>query len=151
MDCLYGNPVDNESPEDYHPRARELLDDPFYWDCVNDFSPHGNDAGADLLEEYRDWLKVHREGQPLAFLKNLARAWGYSGIAGMDKEDRNESGVALAFAEIKLRGVCGTAVRDLALQSVERQRAEALMDEDWPHRAECLQALDQIEAKLRQF
>jgi hypothetical protein len=28
---------------EYHPQARETLDDLFYWDCVNEYAPHGND------------------------------------------------------------------------------------------------------------
>ena len=31
---------------DLQPDARKILDDPFFWECTNDFAPHGNDTGA---------------------------------------------------------------------------------------------------------
>jgi hypothetical protein len=46
----------------YHASARELLDDPFYWDSADEYAPHGNDTGADLLEAFREWRRRHRGG-----------------------------------------------------------------------------------------
>lgn len=136
--------------EDFHPQARDVLDDPFFWECTNDFSPNGNDTGADLLEAYRDWLKKHRDGQPIRFLERLAKQWGYAGIAGMDEYVRNEAAIALAFADIKLRGLCDEEAQRLALKSIERQRTEAVTSSSWPHREKRLRALEKIENKLRQ-
>lgn len=111
--------------DDYHPCAREILDDPFYWDCTDDFSPNGNDTGADLLEAYRDWLETHKNGQPLRFLEDLAKRWGYSGVDGMDENLLDEASIALAFADIKLRGECDGDARRIAMISVVRQRTLA--------------------------
>ena len=30
----------------YHPRARQVLDDPFFWECASDLAPNGNDTGG---------------------------------------------------------------------------------------------------------
>lgn len=136
--------------EDFHPRAREILDDPFFWDCTDDFSPNGNDTGADLLEAYRDWLKGHKDGQPVRFLERLAKQWGYSSIESMDDEVRAEAAVGLAFADLKLRATCDEQVRELAVESLERQRKQAKASTGWPHRQERLKALAKIEHKLQQ-
>lgn len=136
--------------EDFHPRASEILDDPFFWDCANDFSPNGNDTGADLLADYRDWVKGCKSGQPLAFLEILAKRWGYPNIEGMDCEVKDEAIIGLALAEIKLRAICDQQVCQLALKAIERQRTQAQGAIAWPHRDERLKALDQIETKLQQ-
>jgi uncharacterized protein YfeS len=136
--------------EDFHPQAREVLDDPFFWECADDFSPNGNDTGADLLEAYRDWLKRHRDGEPIKFLERLAKQWGYSEIEGMDDDVRDEAAIALAFADLKLRGECDAEARNLALRSVERLRAHAQESTGWSHREERLKTLTMIEHKLKQ-
>jgi len=136
--------------EDFHPRAREILDDPFFWDRVDDFSPNGNDTGADLLTSYRDWLKTHAEGQPIRFLGYLAKEWGYTEIEAMDDEVRDEAAIGLAFADIKLRATCDPQVRRLAVEAIERQRNQAEAATEWSHRNERLKTLEKIKAKLQQ-
>jgi uncharacterized protein YfeS len=136
--------------EDFHPRAREILDDPFFWECADAFSPNGNDTGADLLEAYRDWLKRHKNGESIDFLDRLAKQWGYSDIDGMDEDVRDEAAIALAFADLKLRSICDQEARELALKSINRQRAEAEAATDWSHRSERLMSLDKIESKLKE-
>jgi len=136
--------------EDFHPQARAILDDPFYWDCVNDFAPHGNDMGADLLEDYRAWLKKNGHGQILRFIAVLAKRWGYQNWASVDDEVRDEASVALAFADLKLRSTCAPEARQLALEAIGRQRKQSEESEGWSHRDERLQTLGILEAKLRQ-
>jgi uncharacterized protein YfeS len=136
---------------DYHPNARQILGDPFFWEGANDFSPHGNDTGADLLSDYRDWLRRNPTGKPLDFYKNLITRWGFA-LNSSDSTARSvmdEAAVALAFAELKLRGECRPDVSDLARQATDRQRQEALEAVDWPHREDRLKSLDLIQSKLR--
>jgi uncharacterized protein YfeS len=136
--------------EDFHPRAREILDDPFFWNRTDDFSPNGNDTGADLLESYRDWLKRHTDGQPIRFLESLAKQWGYTHINAMDADVSDEAAIGLAFADIKLRATCDQEARQRALGAIERQRNQAEAATKWPHRNERLKTLEKLEAKLRQ-
>lgn len=136
---------------DYHPNARQILDHPFFWEGANDFSPHGNDTGADLLSDYRSWLKRNPTGEPLDFYRNLITQWGFS-LDSADSTARaviDEAAVALAFAEFKLRGECRPTVSELARQATGRQRQEALQAVDWPHREDRLKSLDLIQVKLR--
>lgn len=136
--------------EEFHPSSREILDDPFFWNCTNDFSPNGNDTGADLLEAYRDWLTSHNDGQPVRFLEWLTKRWGYSDLDTMDDDVRDEAAIALAFADIKLRGLCDDRARQLAMKSIKRQRIHAEGATAWSHREERLKTLETIERKLQQ-
>ncbi len=136
--------------EDFHPRAREILDDPFFWECADDFSPNGNDTGADLLEAYRDWLKRHRNKQPMEFLEQLAKQWGYPDIGSMDDDVKDEAAIALAFADIKLRFTCDPQAQELALKSIGRLRDQAEAATAWSHGSERLKTLDKIESKLKE-
>ena len=135
---------------DYHPDARRLLDDPFFWEQANDFAPHGNDTGADLLSDYREWFKRQPSGNPMEFYKSLMSGWGFSRETSdpMIRGALDEAAVALAFAELKLRAKCDPAVLDLAKQAVGRQRQEALSATDWPSREDRLKSLERIETKL---
>jgi uncharacterized protein YfeS len=135
---------------DYHPNARQILDDPFYWGQANEFSPHGNDTGADLLSDYRVWLKRNPSGEPLDFYQSLITRWGFPSDTSdaTARSVADEAAVALAFAELKLRGECRSEVADLARQAVERQRQEALQAVDWPHCEDRLKSLDLIQSKL---
>lgn len=134
--------------DDFHPQARQILDDPFFWESTDDFSPNGNDTGADLLDSYRDWLRTH-DGQPIRFLEHLAQRWGYAGIAAMDGEVRDAAAIGLAFADIKLRGECDDHARELALNSISRQRIQAEASVGWSHREARLNTLEKIERKLQ--
>ncbi|MEO7325319.1 MAG: hypothetical protein ABIW82_10875 [Dokdonella sp.] len=135
---------------DFHPDARTILDDPFYWDCANDFAPHGNDTGADLLEDYRKWLRRDPSGDPVGFHARLVRRWGFSEGPSMESERAlvDEAAVALAFAELKIRAACRPAAAVLAKTAIQRQRRQANEAADWPHRDERLRSLDLLEAKL---
>lgn len=136
---------------DFHPEARNILDDPFFWKGSDDFSPHGNDTGADLLAAYRSWLKQHKNDDPLDFYHRLTSRWGFD----LDTTDPifrsalDEAAVAIAFAELKLRGACRPSAAKLAVQALEHQRQDALAATDWPHREDRLRRLNQLEAKIK--
>jgi uncharacterized protein YfeS len=136
---------------DFHQGAREILDEPFYWESDNGFSPHGNDTGADLLFSYRGWLRRDPAGDPIGFYQRLLRRWGYRADPAREQGQWviDEAAVALAFAELKLRGDCRPAVASLARAAIQRQRQQALAAVDWPHRDDRLRSLELIEAKLR--
>ena len=113
---------------DFHPDARRILDDPFYWECSNDFAPNGNDTGADLLADYRKWLRRNPSGDPTMFYQQLIRRWGFPTESSSDLERTvtDEAAVALAFAEFKLRADCRPAVAALARAAIHRQRQQAI-------------------------
>lgn len=46
-------------PELAHPRARELMREELFWDCVDEGDPFGSDEGADAYYEWRRWRKAN--------------------------------------------------------------------------------------------
>ena len=42
-------------PETAHPRARELMREPLFWDCVDEAAPFGSDEGSEAYYEWRAW------------------------------------------------------------------------------------------------
>ena len=121
---------------DYHPNSRRLLDDPFFWSNTHDFSPHGNDTGADLLPDYRRWNTRNPGVDSWKFLMQLFGSWGmdavirdfrakdpsqYSGKDSIAMTVHDDAVVALAFAEIKLRGRCSSRIAVEAINSARRQ------------------------------
>ncbi|MCA9241070.1 MAG: hypothetical protein KDA37_12760 [Planctomycetales bacterium] len=42
-------------PETAHARARELMKEEFFWDCVDEWAPFGSDEGNDAYHEWRSW------------------------------------------------------------------------------------------------
>jgi len=142
--------------EDYHPDSRKLLDSPFFWSCIDDFSPNGNDTGADVLELYRDWKHQNPKGNGANFLGNLLDDWGVEWPSNKDDEysrtTYEEMILGLSFAQIKLEGECETAITKESLKVV-RQVRQRITDKhrDWEHFEERLRTLDELEGKLTMF
>ncbi len=128
----------------FHPTARIILDDPFFWDCADDFAPHGNDTGADLLADYQEWAKRNAHAPPMTFLDRLFASWGIVPIdwnltdeneimksaemQQMELSVSNEAIIALAFAILKVKGECPGDVSDLALKALERDSYDFIED-----------------------
>jgi len=122
----------------FHPRARELLNDPFFWEGANDFAPHGNDTGFDVLADYRKWTRRH-PGRPAHELAEaVVHAWEIRAIDWNETAEEKVKAVidsaqfrldicddvmlAAAFGMIKLQGYCDPTTRDHALKAIERER-----------------------------
>lgn len=148
----------------YHPAARKLLDDPFFWDSVDEYAPHGSDTGADLLDAFREWRGRHRGVPAARFLPLMLKRWNYSsGVALLhgkpmsqwDDDDElmveviDEANIAIAFAQMKLEGTCDEDLREAALLSIERQLDPAVHAHfDWSLPIEHRDRLEQLRAKL---
>lgn len=152
--------------DEYHPSARRLLGDPFFWDEADDYAPHGNDTGADVLADFILWNRRHPSVPAWRMAQELLRAWGISAfdhatvdraaVAALLQRDpsalsvTDEAMIAAAFAAMKLRGSCDAETRALALSAIERQRiAEAIADGGPHDAAEHLRRLDLLAATLR--
>jgi len=148
----------------YHPSARELLDDPFYWDSVDEYAPHGNDTGADLLETFRDWRSRHAGVPASRFLPLMFKRWNYTTsvaelhgkpLSQWDDGDElmleviDEANIAIAFAQMKLEGRCDDDLREAALLSIERQLDPAVHAHfSWNLPLEHRDRLEQLREKL---
>ncbi|XZE52537.1 molybdate metabolism regulator [Planctomycetaceae bacterium SH139] len=51
-------------PETAHARARELMVEPLFWDCVDEAAPFGSDEGSEAYYEWRNW-RAENPGAPL--------------------------------------------------------------------------------------
>ncbi|MFN0058446.1 MAG: molybdate metabolism regulator [Planctomycetota bacterium] len=78
------------NPEAAHPRARELMTEDFFWDCMDEDAPFGSDEGYEALHEFRDWRASHTSASLVDCL-----SWIMSGrLAEYNQELLDESRVA---------------------------------------------------------
>lgn len=120
----------------FHPDARSLLDDPFFWDEGDEYSPHGNDTGADVLSELRE--PGARRHSPEKFLERLFKRWDMHNdieralqmpVDALDDEAllalkvHDQAVVGVAFGYLKLRGAMPAGIAEQALQTFQRRRA----------------------------
>jgi uncharacterized protein YfeS len=111
----------------FHPNARALLNDPFFWNPVDDDAPHGNDTGADLLAAFRRWRTRNRATNPLNFLDSLLKRWEPSSLTA-DNPTILEAKIGLAFAQIKLEGTCHPAVAARAIAAIDQRLSDVAND-----------------------
>lgn len=155
-----------EDWDQFHPAARSLLNDPFFWDCVNDYAPHGNDTGADLLADFKKWNKRHSSDFAFNMATSLLKRWGIppidycvtseAGVVRLMENDgitlhvTDEAMIAVAFASVKYRGWCDEPTVEYALDAIERQRiAAGVAKQQSKDVTEWLGALDTMSAVLR--
>ena len=151
--------------DEYHKDARELLDDPFFWCISDDYSPHGSDTGADVLDMYQEWRREHRRGNPLQFLEELLVGWGVSQIdwsAAGEADVReitnrdeyalalcDDAVIALAFAQIKITGACSDELIRMALAAIARERMAFVVEHNkWPSLEDRRSMLERMKNKL---
>jgi uncharacterized protein YfeS len=131
--------------EEYHPSARSLLNDPFFWSEADSNSPHANDSGADLLNAFKEWNKKHPNRPAHQMARRLLKDWEAGGmdlrlvkaaaVASIFEEDSfvlqtaDEVMIAIAFAAVKLRGCCDRETRELALLAIARERIPEIVGE----------------------
>jgi uncharacterized protein YfeS len=141
--------------DDFHPQSRVLLDAPFLWSCTDDFSPNGNDTGADVLGLFSDWRKSARRSPVAPFLDQLMRDWGIVVPPQADDESMRtvweEARIGLAFAQLKIDGFCDEGVRAHALEGIAECRGRVVEKlRNWALYDERLRTLEVMEAKLKE-
>ena len=152
--------------DDWHPAARELLNDPFFWYQAEDYSPHGNDTGADLLADFKKWNGRYPQAPAHEMVRTLLRRWDIAPIdVGVVDEDAvkallqtdpvalavtDEAMIAVAFAAVKVRGHCDRRTTELALKAIERERSAALVAR-WKGVSDRIAKLDLMADTLRRM
>lgn len=123
-----------------HPLFRKYCSDDFYYDILDDFSPFGNDDGADTLYELEEWLKQYADTLPLRdFLDDLSVKWAFEvDESEWDLLDRerivdilhdapyafdltDRVFIATAFGQVKVSGTLSQDIKDLADCAFARQ------------------------------
>lgn len=159
-------PEDYPHPKDY-PRGAKILSEGFYWDCTDEFSPFGNDDGADTLEAFVEWREEHPRANPLKFLEQFLKEWDVKNdywevvdaskaLALLEQDEfsfttRDNCLIAVAFGQILVDGKVAPELKRRALLAIERrllpQVSEKLFGQG--HRAEATEKLGKMKAVLR--
>jgi len=129
--------------EDYHPDARRVVDDPSLWSMSHDFSPNGNDSGADLLDIFRRQKSRIKKAGGRAFLKTMERDWEFDldqePDDSIEYETKREVVIALAFAYLKFFACCPNWLVEKTVDTIKaHQRYLKSNHLDWPHRDGCI-------------
>jgi uncharacterized protein YfeS len=131
-----------------HPNARGILDDPLDWSCAYEFSPHGNDTGADILAEWVQYrsLSAHQAAFHIG--------WGDNEF-DLENElfwsDWVKIHFALAFGQIKFSGTCSPALARDAKDVLETDIDNRSQLTTWPHRDEYLRKMNRYSGILDRF
>lgn len=128
------------SKETSHPNFVKLLTSEFYYDCTDEFSPFGNDDGADVLINLEDWYRENGPlKKPLKFLKpyvehHLGLKSKYIELTDIKKILKINAGsefifnsidsaiIATGFAQYKIEGQIQPDLKALVLLALERQK-----------------------------
>jgi uncharacterized protein YfeS len=142
--------------DDFHLDARKLLNDPWFWDGVDSWAPHGNDTGADLLVDMTKgpayaWGAIREAVQTLESMGTNWLETDGGVIRNAAERDPQmymiceQTLIAAAFAEIKLNGSVSGHFYSLARNALQRLSHPLMIDfwcghldedkqQEWRHR-----------------
>ncbi len=132
---------DGPSKETSHPNFVKAMESDFYYDCTDEFSPFGNDDGADLLYNLEDWYRVKKLTRNiLKWMFNHIDKMGFeyqskgcseildletlNKIQEVDKyliSSMDNSIIAAGFGQIKITGKIDPELKDLTIKALRRQ------------------------------
>jgi uncharacterized protein YfeS len=124
-----------------HPNFVKLLKASFYYDCLDEFSPFGNDEGADLLYNLEDWYQENNgKGNIVQWLFDTIDGYGFkyksesyskildeSVLKQIETEDphclacMDNTIIAAAFGQYKISGQINKELKEVALIALKRQ------------------------------
>lgn len=136
----YFDTEEGPAKETSHPKFVKSMNSNFYYDCMDEFSPFGNDDGADLLYNLEDW---YREDQQFPNIVNWMfnhidemgfeyQSKGCAEISDIEtlnkiqKEDEflistmDNSIIATGFGQIKITGKIDSHLKDITVKALER-------------------------------
>lgn len=137
----HDNTEDSLMEEMSHPHYNQIIQKAFYRDCTDEFSPFGNDDGAETLWDLEDWYReMQGEEDITQFLFNRIDNYGFTyqseplvdtldleTIQELAEEDpyfidtMDQTIIATAFGQAKITGMICPKLRDLAVIAVNRQ------------------------------
>jgi uncharacterized protein YfeS len=165
------------SPVTSHPRFVAAASEDFWYSCIDDYSPFGNDTGNDTLRSLEEWLTANGPDANTAdFVRNMIyEEWGFDNrtyltliddksLAGLHEDVgqflndvQDKAVIAAALGQLKITGKAGDEIVRLAGYALKRQRAlaeAAYADEDNPFRdnaPEYLERLNKMEGLLKRL
>lgn len=133
--------------DDMHPNARAILDDPQDWSNSHDFSPHGNDTGADI---FADW-SVYTNLTPEQAAQEIGWGSDFDLTNALCWKDWIEINLALAFGHIKKRGTCPQTLANSVLDALRQDLSRAKTLSNWEHQSEYVACLTRYIAILERY
>ncbi|WP_405604229.1 hypothetical protein [Polaribacter sp. Asnod1-A03] len=147
MKYFFDTEDDGLAKETSHPNFVKSMKSQFYYDCTDEFSPFGNDDGADLFYNLEDWYREKKLTRNIVkwMFKQIDemgfeyKSKGCSEILDLEKlnkiqeEDEylissmDNSIIATGFGQIKITGKIDSKLKDLTIKALDRQM---LLDED---------------------
>jgi len=129
------------SPETSHPAFVKLCRSEFYYDCIDDFSPFGNDDGAEILSNLEEWYQEKKgKGDIVKWLFRTIDEYGFKykseGASKMleakELQELEETDphfissmdhaiIAAAFGQMKISGHVDKGLKEIALMALQRQ------------------------------
>ncbi|HEY0098594.1 MAG TPA: hypothetical protein VGB76_06535 [Pyrinomonadaceae bacterium] len=149
-----------------HPRAAQLLTDEFFWDCVDENTPFGNDTGADALAFFREWRRAHPHTNAPEFLAEILgevsevpdahrdavepeRVQELLAESEYDVSVLDDTVIAVAFGQIVLEGRVDAEIKRRALLALQRQASPAVIrHRGWVSSAERIERLERMREVL---
>lgn len=126
--------------EKAHPNAKQLMNDTFFFNVIEETAPFGSDDGADAYAGFKNWRTTHKSESPVQFIHEQIEKWGYPEFdikeTSFEKLEpylkQNDLGirhmtgidaaiVATAFGQLYLEGVIENDTKELAKTSIKRE------------------------------
>jgi len=123
-----------------HPRAKELMNEEFYFSPIDETGPFGSDDGADTYAGFQAWRKVNPGINPRKFLDEQIYRWNYplfdfsetrfevlkpylkqSDLGSRFLTGIDEAIVAVAFGQLYLEGTVEKETNQLAKTALQRE------------------------------
>lgn len=160
------------APQTSHPRFRSVATEDFFYDVCDDFSPFGNDDGADTLAALHEWYRGGKTNMTL-FVAELDAAWNLP--KPVDLEGASETvlaewvvadsmhgrhlashanvRLAVAFGQLKITGVIEPKTAELGLRALDWKRMlndqARLENPGWAHADEERARIESMDRALR--
>ncbi len=140
---------------EYHPKAKNIVPSAYLWSCTDEFSPNGNDTGADTLELFRKWDKGNKNKPTTTFLERLLKDWEIDINHPYESEYSSytylQTVVGLAFSSAKLRGECEKALKERAILAIDEYLKSIESKTDWEYLGECQIKLTQSKSVIEKM
>lgn len=124
-----------------HPKFNEIIEDEFYYDLTDDFSPFGNDTGAEILLELSEWVQENQHDKGIQewmfdYIDSFGFEYESQGVSQLDNiEDINQvihedefmincmdqAIIATGFGQLKITGKINAQLLEITKKAINRQ------------------------------
>lgn len=158
---------DSPEPEplpEFHPRAKDILNNDVFWDATDEYTPVGNDTGADVLGLYRQWRVDNPALKRSRFFTDILSQWKLAPldvIPAVELAARlaqshyeiltwDDTVIAWAVSQIACDGNLDAHTAELADIAIERQSHDVVLSfRGWTSPTERLSVLNIVRDTLK--